>query len=138
MIGEHDTSVLDPALWSTVENPEAGAMLKIGDWPLYTFAADEAPGDVNGQGVGEVWYAVAPDGSLIEGDITVAEFAAGATRRHDSRPAPPRRPPAERPPDNNLQTRGAGRDGNVPPAPFFQDPSSGPSTLGTLGSRAHR
>ncbi len=79
VIGEHDTSVLDPALWSTVENPEAGAMLKIGDWPLYTFAADEAPGDVNGQGVGEVWFAVAPDGSLVEGDITVAEFA----------PAPP-------------------------------------------------
>jgi hypothetical protein len=78
-VGEVDASLLDPALWSTVENPEAGTMLKIGDWPLYTFAADEAPGDVNGQGVGEVWYAVAPDGSLVEGDITVAEFA----------PAPP-------------------------------------------------
>jgi predicted lipoprotein with Yx(FWY)xxD motif len=78
-IGEMDPGLLDPALWSTVENPEAGAMLKIGDWPLYTFAADEAPGDVNGQGVGEVWYAVAPDGSIVEGDITVAEFA----------PAPP-------------------------------------------------
>jgi predicted lipoprotein with Yx(FWY)xxD motif len=77
--GEIDASLLDPALWSTVENPEAGPMLKIGDWPLYTFAADAAPGDVNGQGVGEVWFAVAPDGSLVEGDITVAEFA----------PAPP-------------------------------------------------
>ena len=79
VIGEHDTSVLDPALWSTVENPEAGAMLKIGDWPLYTFTPDAAPGDVNGQGVGEVWYAVAPDGTTIEGDITVTEFAAAPT-----------------------------------------------------------
>ena len=76
VIGEHDVSILDPGLWSTVENPEAGAMLKVGDWPLYTFAGDEAPGDVNGQGVGDVWYAVAPDGTLIEGDITVAEFPA--------------------------------------------------------------
>jgi predicted lipoprotein with Yx(FWY)xxD motif len=78
VIGEHDTSVLDPALWTTVENPEAGAMLKVADWPLYTFAGDEAPGDVNGQGVGEVWYAVAPDGSTVDGEVTVAEFAAPA------------------------------------------------------------
>ena len=54
-------------------------MLKIGDWPLYTFAGDAAPGDVNGQGVGEVWYAVAPDGTLVEGAITVAEFVAAPT-----------------------------------------------------------
>ena len=79
VIGEHDPAVLDPALWSTVENPEAGAMLKVGDWPLYTFAGDEAPGDVNGQEVGEVWYAVAPDGTTIEGTITVAEFVAAPT-----------------------------------------------------------
>jgi predicted lipoprotein with Yx(FWY)xxD motif len=84
VVGEHDTSILDPALWSTVENPEAGAMLKLGDWPLYTFAADAAPGDVNGQGVGEVWYAVAPDGSLIEGAITVE---AGAAAPAGSAPA---------------------------------------------------
>jgi predicted lipoprotein with Yx(FWY)xxD motif len=84
VVGEHDTSVLDPALWSTVENPEAGAMLKIGDWPLYTFAGDAAPGDVNGQGVGEVWFAVAPDGTLIEGAITVE---AGASAPAASAPA---------------------------------------------------
>jgi predicted lipoprotein with Yx(FWY)xxD motif len=28
--------------------------------PLYYFAADKAPGDVNGQGVRDVWYVVAP------------------------------------------------------------------------------
>jgi predicted lipoprotein with Yx(FWY)xxD motif len=76
VVGEQDTSVLDAALWSTVENPEAGAMLKLGDWPLYTFAGDAAPGDVNGQGIGEVWFAVAPDGTLIEGAITVEAGAA--------------------------------------------------------------
>ena len=32
--------------------------------PLYYFAKDTKPGDVNGQGVGGVWYAVTPDGKL--------------------------------------------------------------------------
>jgi len=41
-------------------------MSKAGDWPLYRFAGDHAPGDVNGQGSGGVWFAMAPDGTLIE------------------------------------------------------------------------
>ena len=111
VIGEHDISVLDPALWSTVENAEAGAMLKIGDWPLYTFAADEAPGDVNGQAVGDVWYVVGPDGTLIEGDITVGGAgAAGGTRQQaPSRQAPPRPRPAEQAGAPGNQGRRAGR-----------------------------
>ena len=36
------------------------------DWPLYYFAQDSAPGDVNGQGVGDVWYLLSPDGEPIE------------------------------------------------------------------------
>jgi len=58
---------LDPALFSVVDHP-LGPMLKIGDWPLYHFAGDSAPGDVNGQEVGDVWYAVSPDGTPIESD----------------------------------------------------------------------
>lgn len=57
---------LDPTLFSVVEHP-MGPMLKIGDYPLYRFSGDTAPGDVNGQAVGDVWWAVAPDGTLIEG-----------------------------------------------------------------------
>ena len=30
--------------------------------PLYYFAADETADDVNGQGVGDVWYVVSPEG----------------------------------------------------------------------------
>ena len=36
--------------------------------PIYTFAQDTAPGDVNGQGVNDVWYVIAPDGSEIDDD----------------------------------------------------------------------
>lgn len=34
-------------------------------WPLYYFANDAAPGDVNGQGVNDVWYVVSPEGDAI-------------------------------------------------------------------------
>ncbi|HEX7095789.1 MAG TPA: hypothetical protein VF183_07885 [Acidimicrobiales bacterium] len=33
--------------------------------PLYRYAADSAPGDVTGQGVGGVWFVVRPDGTLV-------------------------------------------------------------------------
>ncbi len=42
-----------------------GSQLTLDGWPLYLFAKDAAAGDTNGQGVGSVWYVVAPDGSMI-------------------------------------------------------------------------
>jgi predicted lipoprotein with Yx(FWY)xxD motif len=57
---------LDPALFSVVERDGEGHQLAAGKWPLYTFAGDAAPGDVNGQASGGNWFAVAPDGSLID------------------------------------------------------------------------
>jgi predicted lipoprotein with Yx(FWY)xxD motif len=57
---------LDPAVFSTVDGAEGGTQLKAGEWPLYRFSGDSAPGDVNGQGSGGVWFAVAPDGTLVD------------------------------------------------------------------------
>jgi predicted lipoprotein with Yx(FWY)xxD motif len=51
---------------SVVPAPGGGTMLKAGKWPLYRFAGDAAPGDVNGQGSGGVWFAVGADGKLIK------------------------------------------------------------------------
>lgn len=45
---------------------EMGDQVKFGDWPLYYFAADSAPGDTNGQGLNDMWFAVGADGELIE------------------------------------------------------------------------
>ncbi|MFW5939611.1 MAG: hypothetical protein ACOCSD_00345 [Halolamina sp.] len=39
-----------------------------GGLPLYTFAADEQPGDANGQGANDVWWVLGPDGSVRRGD----------------------------------------------------------------------
>jgi predicted lipoprotein with Yx(FWY)xxD motif len=56
---------LDASLLTTVERTDGTTQAKYGDWPLYTFASDSAPGDVTGQGVGGKWYVIAADGSLI-------------------------------------------------------------------------
>ena len=63
--GEPTVDGVDAALVSTVEHPAGGTQLVVDGHPLYTFAGDAAPGDVNGQGSGDAWFAVAPDGTLI-------------------------------------------------------------------------
>jgi predicted lipoprotein with Yx(FWY)xxD motif len=46
--------------------PDGTFQATVNGWPLYRFAKDVAPGDVLGQGVGDVWHVVAPDGSTIK------------------------------------------------------------------------
>jgi predicted lipoprotein with Yx(FWY)xxD motif len=57
---------LDAATFTTTERTDGSTQVKAGAWPLYYFANDAAPGDVNGQGVGDVWYVVSPAGEPIE------------------------------------------------------------------------
>ncbi|MBT0772888.1 hypothetical protein KIH74_28355 [Kineosporia sp. J2-2] len=45
---------------------DGSVQMKIGGWPVYRFAKDTAPGQLNGQGVDGNWFAVAPDGSRAE------------------------------------------------------------------------
>jgi predicted lipoprotein with Yx(FWY)xxD motif len=58
---------LDESAFSTITREDGTLQLVAGDWPLYYFGGDAAPGDINGQGSGDVWFAVAPDGTLIRG-----------------------------------------------------------------------
>jgi predicted lipoprotein with Yx(FWY)xxD motif len=44
---------------------EGGEQVTFFGWPLYFYSGDSAPGDVTGQGLGNSWYVVAPDGTLI-------------------------------------------------------------------------
>lgn len=41
--------------------------LTLDGWPLYTFAGDEAAGDVAGQGLMDSWWVLSPDGEPIRG-----------------------------------------------------------------------
>lgn len=59
---------LDGDVFSVVERSDGSFQLRAGAWPLYRFAGDAEAGEVNGQGSGGVWFAVAPDGSLLRGD----------------------------------------------------------------------
>lgn len=49
----------------TTERRDGSQQVTIADAPLYTYSADTAPGNTNGQGVGGVWFVVAPDGSPV-------------------------------------------------------------------------
>ncbi len=63
---------LDPALLRVVAHPDGGDMLKYGDWPLYHYAGDQAPGDTNGQGVNGVWWVVDGAGQPIQNAVLAA------------------------------------------------------------------
>ena len=51
----------------TIPAADGGKQITIDGMPIYTFAKDTAPGDVNGQDANGVWYVIAPDGTMIDG-----------------------------------------------------------------------
>ena len=52
----------------TITGTDGKLQVTIDGRPIYTFAQDKAPGDVNGQGLNSVWYVIAPDGTEIDDD----------------------------------------------------------------------
>ena len=44
---------------------DGGTQVTFAGWPLYRFASDAAPGDVNGQGASDKWYVIGPDGTVV-------------------------------------------------------------------------
>ena len=48
--------------FATITRDDGALQVTYEGWPLYYFAADEAPGDSNGEGVGEVWFIATPSG----------------------------------------------------------------------------
>ncbi|HEY7591243.1 MAG TPA: hypothetical protein VH723_09630 [Candidatus Limnocylindrales bacterium] len=57
---------LDDSDFSTAARTDGGDQVKVGNWPLYYFANDKAPGDTNGQGLNGKWYVVSPTGEAIK------------------------------------------------------------------------
>lgn len=56
----------DAGLLGTTERDDGSLQVLYNDHPLYHYAADAAPGDTNGQGVGDVWYLVSPAGDAVQ------------------------------------------------------------------------
>ena len=60
---------VDETLLGTATRPDGGGdQVTYNDWPLYYFAADIGPGDMSGQGVGDVWFVVDAAGDPVPAD----------------------------------------------------------------------
>ena len=79
---------LDTGIFATTVRDDGSLQLVAGKWPLYFFAGDAAPGDINGQGSGDVWFAVDTDGILITGDAEVAADPAAEQPAEEAAEAP--------------------------------------------------
>jgi predicted lipoprotein with Yx(FWY)xxD motif len=56
---------VDGSLLGTTERDDGEVQVTYGGQPLYSFASDQAPGDVEGQGVGDVWFVVDAAGDAV-------------------------------------------------------------------------
>ncbi len=64
--GPDELGDLDREIFSLTTRPDSSLQVVANGQPIYRFAGDAAPGDTMGHGVGDVWFAVAADGSLID------------------------------------------------------------------------
>lgn len=71
---------------STTKTPTGKPTATVGGIPVYTFANDQAPGDVNGEGItsfGGTWYAVSPTGQAVTGSgSSSSPSTSGGTRTY--------------------------------------------------------
>ena len=57
---------IDASLLGTTEREDGSVQVTLDGHPLYYFAADATPDDIEGQAVGDVWYVVSPEGEAIK------------------------------------------------------------------------
>lgn len=67
----------DESMLGTVERDDGSTQATYNDWPLYYYAGDGAPGETNGQGVGDNWFAIDPSGEVVEGAATQSGAPSG-------------------------------------------------------------
>jgi predicted lipoprotein with Yx(FWY)xxD motif len=56
---------VDSGVFSTITRDDGTQQLVAGRFPLYEYAGDARPGDINGQGSGDVWFVVGTDAKFI-------------------------------------------------------------------------
>ena len=66
-----------------ITRADGSMQITLGGKPLYYFKNDQAAGDVNGQGLNDVWYLAAPDGTGL------GMGGAGASDAPEKTPCPP-------------------------------------------------
>jgi predicted lipoprotein with Yx(FWY)xxD motif len=56
---------IDPELLGAIRRDDGQIQLTVGGWPIYRFAGDAGPGELEGQGMSGTWFAVGPDGDRV-------------------------------------------------------------------------
>jgi predicted lipoprotein with Yx(FWY)xxD motif len=57
---------VDASLLGTTQRKDGTVQVTYDGMPLYYYFKDHAAGDVTGQGVGNVWYVLSPDGKIVK------------------------------------------------------------------------
>lgn len=63
--GEVEIDGADEGLISTITRSDGSTQVTFNDWPVYYWVNDKKAGDTTGQGVGDVWYLLDPQGEGI-------------------------------------------------------------------------
>jgi len=58
-------SGVNAPLLASAARSDGSVQVTYNGWPLYYFAGDAAPGDINGQGINDVWFLVSATGDPI-------------------------------------------------------------------------
>lgn len=66
---------VDESLLGSVERKDGTQQATYNELPLYNFSGDQAEGDVNGQGLGNVWWVIDAAGSPVEEKPTRVSLA---------------------------------------------------------------
>lgn len=56
---------LDPELLGTVERDDGTVQVTYNRWPLYYFIRNQNAGDIEGQGNGQIWWLINPEGYAV-------------------------------------------------------------------------
>jgi predicted lipoprotein with Yx(FWY)xxD motif len=51
---------------ATIKRSDGSTQVTYYDHPLYVYSGDQSPGDTNGEGVSDVWYAISPAGDKVQ------------------------------------------------------------------------
>jgi predicted lipoprotein with Yx(FWY)xxD motif len=56
---------IDPKQVGAIRRTDGQVQITVGGWPVYRFSGDSEPGDLNGQGIDGVWFAVGATGQKV-------------------------------------------------------------------------
>jgi hypothetical protein len=68
------------SLLGTIKRPDGKLQVTYAGKPLYLYSGDSKPGQANGQGVNQAWYAITPSGSVTTKPGTSKSTPSGSSK----------------------------------------------------------